>query len=274
MLGLVNEGLGALPGLNLQSLLELIGQFLFATLRIGSFLLTSPLFGAKFVLLPVRILISVSLTIMVVTLNPVLPSIELIGSFRGLVIAFTELVIGISAGLILTIFFAAASLAGEKIAASSGLSMATAVDPTSGSSSPVMAQILTLFLLVIFMSLDGHLVVIRTLIESYEFIPIGGIIKTEPIISAGINAAGLMFTSATLIMLPFAVVLLLIQISIGVITRSAPTLNLFSFAFPITMLAVFFIVHLSMASIGNGLSNLANDAILSMQEMMESLING
>jgi len=274
MLGLVNEGLGALPGLNLQSLLELIGQFLFATLRIGSFLLTSPLFGARFVLLPVRILISVSLTIMVVALNPVLPSIELIGSFRGLVIAFTELVIGISAGLILTIFFAAASLAGEKIAASSGLSMATAVDPTSGSSSPVMAQILTLFLLVIFMSLDGHLVVIRTLIESYEFLPIGGIIKTEPIISAGINAAGLMFTSATLIMLPFAVVLLLIQISIGVITRSAPTLNLFSFAFPITMLAVFFIVHLSMASIGNGLSNLANDAILSMQEMMESLING
>jgi len=274
MLGLVNDGLGALPGLNLQSLLELIGQFLFATLRIGSFLLTSPLFGAKFVLLPVRILISVSLTIMVVTLNPVLPSIELIGSFRGLVIAFTELVIGISAGLILTIFFAAASLAGEKIAASSGLSMATAVDPTSGSSSPVMAQILTLFLLVIFMSLDGHLVVIRTLIESYEFLPIGGIIKTEPIISAGINAAGLMFTSATLIMLPFAVVLLLIQISIGVITRSAPTLNLFSFAFPITMLAVFFIVHLSMTSIGTGLSNLANDAILSMQEMMESLING
>ena len=274
MLGLVNEGLGALPGLNLQSLLELIGQFLFATLRIGSFLLTSPLFGARFVLLPVRILISVSLTIMVVALNPVLPSMELIGSFRGLVIAFTELVIGISAGLILTIFFAAASLAREKIAASSGLSMATAVDPTSGSSSPVMAQILTLFLLVIFMSLDGHLVVIRTLIESYEFLPIGGIIKTEPIISAGINAAGLMFTSATLIMLPFAVVLLLIQISIGVITRSAPTLNLFSFAFPITMLAVFFIVHLSMASIGNGLSNLANDAILSMQEMMESLING
>ena len=274
MLGLVNEGLGALPGLNLQSLLELIGQFLFATLRIGSFLLTSPLFGARFVLLPVRILISVSLTIMVVALNPVLPSMELIGSFRGLVIAFTELVIGISAGLILTIFFAAASLAGEKIAASSGLSMATAVDPTSGSSSPVMAQILTLFLLVIFMSLDGHLVVIRTLIESYEFLPIGGTIKTEPIISAGINAAGLMFTSATIIMLPFAVVLLLIQISIGVITRSAPTLNLFSFAFPITMLAVFFIVHLSMASIGNGLSNLANDAILSMQEMMESLING
>ena len=274
MLSLVNEGVGALPGLNLQNLIELIAQFLFATLRIGSFLLASPLFGARFVILPIRILISVVLTIMVVSLNPILPDIIVIASFQGLVIAVTEIAIGISAGLILTIFFAAASLAGEKIAASSGLSMATAIDPTSGSSSPVMAQILTLFLLVIFMSFDGHLAAVRTIIESYEFLPIGSTPNSQLIISAGISAAGLMFSAATIIMLPFAVVLLLINVSIGVITRSAPTLNLFSFAFPITMLAVFFIVFLSMHSIGSGLSNLANNAILSMQEMMEGLING
>ena len=274
MLGLINQGVGALPGLSLQGLLELVGQFLFASLRIGSFLLASPLFGARFVILPVRILVSVALTIMVVSLNPVLPSVAVIASFQGLVIAITEIVIGVSAGLILTIFFSAAALAGEKIAASSGLSMATAVDPTSGSSSPVMAQILTLFLLVIFTSVDGHLAAIRTIIDSYQFLPIGKVPNTEPMITAGLDAAGLMFSAATVIMLPFAVVLLLLNVSIGVITRSAPTLNLFSFAFPITMLAVFFIIHLSVSSIGSGLSNLAADAIFSMQEMMESMIDG
>jgi flagellar biosynthetic protein FliR len=274
MLALVNEGVGALPGLNLQNLLGLVAQFLFASLRIGSFLLSSPLFGAKFVILPVRILITVSLTIMVVSLNPVLPSIELISSFHGLVIAATEIAIGISAGLVLTIFFAAASLAGEKIAASSGLSMATAVDPTSGSSSPVMAQILTLTLLVLFMSFDGHLIVIRTIIDSYEFLPIGDIPNTDIILTAGLEAAGLMWSSAAVIMLPYAVVLLLIQTAIGVITRSAPTLNLFSFAFPITMMASFFIIFLSAGSLGAGLSNLASNAIISMQTMMESMING
>lgn len=274
MLGLVNHGVGALPGLNLQILIELMGQFLFSSLRIGSFLIASPIFGAKFVILPIRIIMSVALTIMVVSLNPVLPNINVIASFQGVIMGITEIAIGISAGLILTIFFSAASLAGEKIAASSGLSMATAVDPTSGSSSPVMSQILTLFLLIIFMTFDGHLIVIRTIIDSYEFIPIGRAPNFDLIISAGISSAGLMFSAATVIMLPFAVVLLLINLSIGVITRSAPTLNLFSFAFPITMLSVFFIVHVAMPSIATGLAKLATDAIFAMQDMLESMING
>ena len=274
MLSLLNEGIGALPGLNLQSLLELVAQFLFASLRIGSFLLASPLFGAKFVILPVRILISVSLTIMVISLNPILPSVELITSFHGVKMAMTEIIIGVSAGLILTIFFSAVVLAGEKIASSSGLAMATAVDPTSGSSSPVMAQILQLFLLAIFVSLNGHLAVVRTIIDSYTFLPIGSVPDLETIGAAGINSADFMFKTAAVIMLPYAVVLLLINVSIGVITRSAPTLNLFSFAFPITMMSVFFIVFLSVTSLGTGLSNVAGDAIFAMQEMMESLIDG
>ncbi len=274
MLSLLNEGVGALPGLNLQNLLELIAQFLFASLRIGSFLLASPLFGAKFVILPVRILISICLTIMVVSLNPKLPSVTLITSFNGVFIGITEIIIGVSAGLILSIFFAAAALAGEKIASSSGLAMATAVDPASGGSSPVMAQILTLFLLVIFISLDGHLAVLRTVIDSYTFFPIGNIPNTESIGLAGINAAGSMFSIGAVIMLPFAVVLLLINVSIGVITRSAPTLNLFSFAFPITMMSVFFIVFLSVTSLGSGLSNLTANAIFAMQDMIVSIIDG
>ena len=274
MIGLVNEGIGALPGLNLQVLLEIFAQFLFATLRIGAFLLSSPLFGARFVILPVRILMSVGLTVMVVSSNYPIPDIEFIISFRGVVTAMAEIAIGLSAGLILTIIFAAAALAGEKIASSSGLSMATAVDPTSGSSSPVMAQILTLFLLVTFMSFDGHLAVVGTIITSYEFLPIGTFPNASSIIQAGLSAAGFMFSSGAMIMLPFAIVLLLINVSIGVITRSAPTLNLFSFAFPITMLSVFFIIYLAMDNLGGSLTNLAADAILAMQNTMESMIDG
>jgi flagellar biosynthetic protein FliR len=274
MIGLVNEGVGALPGFNLQVLLEILAQFLFATLRIGAFLLSSPLFGARFVILPVRILMSVGLTVMVVSSNYPIPEIEFIISFRGVLTAMAEIAIGLSAGLILTTIFAAAALAGEKIASSSGLSMATAVDPTSGSSSPVMAQILTLFLLVIFMSFDGHLAVVGTIITSYEFLPIGTFPNASSIIQAGLSAAGFMFSSGAMIMLPFAIVLLLINVSIGVITRSAPTLNLFSFAFPITMLSVFFIVYLAMNNLGVSLSNLAADAILAMQNTMESMIDG
>ena len=274
MIELSNSNVGALPGLDLQFIIEKVGQFFFASLRIGAFLLSSPLFGARFVLLPVRIGIIMTITLLIITLNPNIPNIEIISSSNGIATAFTEIAIGLAGGLILTIIFASVSLAGEKIASASGLSMAQQIDPTSGSSSPVVSQILTLFLLVVFLSLDGHLLVIRTIIDSYEFIPIGNYINPEILVEGGIIASKKMFFIAAIIMLPIVIVLLLVNVAIGVITRSAPTLNLFSFGFPITMLGVFFMLYIASSSMGVALSNLVDEAIMIFEEMMGALANG
>ena len=274
MIELSNSNVGALPGLDLQFIIEKVGQFFFASLRIGAFLLSSPLFGARFVLLPVRIGIVMTITLLIISLNPNVPNIEIISSSNGIATAFTEIAIGLAAGLILTIIFASVSLAGEKIAAASGLSMAQQIDPTSGSSSPVVSQILTLFLLVVFLSLDGHLLIIRTIIESYEFIPIGTYVNPEILIEGGIIASKKMFFIAAIIMLPIVIVLLLVNVAIGVITRSAPTLNLFSFGFPITMLGVFFMLYIASSSLGIALSDLVDEAVMIFEDMMGALVNG
>jgi len=274
MIELSESNIGGLPGLDLQFLIEKVGQFFFASLRVGSFILSSPLFGAPFVLLPVRIGIAMTITLLIVSLNPYIPNIENISSSSGVATAFTEIAIGLSAGLILTIIFASVSLAGEKIAASSGLSMAQQIDPTSGSSSPVVSQILNLFLIVIFLSLNGHLIVMHTIIESYSFIPIGTFINPEILVEGGIFASKKMFFIAAMIMLPIVVVLLLVNVAIGVITRSAPTLNLFSFGFPITMLGVFFMLYLAAGSIGVSLSGLIDEAIMIFNETLGALVNG
>ena len=83
-----------------------------------------------------------------------MPNIELLAGPKLLLIIFVELVIGISSGLILKIMFEAASLAGEKIAASTGLSFAGLIDPESGAQTPVLSQILSLFMIVTFLSLE------------------------------------------------------------------------------------------------------------------------
>ena len=98
-------------------------------------------------------------------------------------VIFKEIAIGVTAGLILSIMFSAASLAGEKIATSAGLSYAAQVDPVSGVQTPVVSQILYLFLIMLFLTVDGHLIALRIIIESYKFIPIG----TLPVPSALIN---------------------------------------------------------------------------------------
>jgi len=129
-------------------------------------------------------------------------------------------------------------------------------------------------LLVIFLAIDGHLIVLRTLLDSYEFIPIDSIPTLGILIKSGIGAAGSMFLAATVIMLPVSIILLMVNVSIGIMTRSAPTLNLFSFGFPITLLGTFIFLYLSASTIGFAMSDLVEASIQSMQDMIWSISNG
>ncbi len=274
MFDISQPNIGSLPGLELSIVLDKILLFLFCSVRISAFLISSPIFGAGYVILPVRILFGMVLTLAVFQEQSAILDIQKMTSAIGVILIFKEIALGLSAGLVLTIWFSAASLAGEKIASTSGLAFAAQVDPNTGSSTPVISQILTLFLLVIFLAIDGHLIAIRTLLDSYEFIPIDSMPTLGIMIKSGIGAAGSMFLAATVIMLPVSVFLLMVNLSIGIVTRSAPTLNLFSFGFPITLLGTFIFLYFSATSIGFAMSDLVDAAIQSMQDMIWGLDNG
>ncbi len=265
-----------LPGINLLKLTEVTSGFFLSSIRIGAFLLSSPLFGARYILLPIRILITMMLAVIIFSKLPESFAVNYQEmSFPNiLIIILKEIAIGLTGGLILTIWFSAASLAGEKIATSCGLGYAMQVDPSSGTSSPVISQILNLFLIVIFISVDGHLIILRILLDSYELIPIGANLNYGIMIGNGIAAAGSMFLAATIIMLPIAGLTLMINITIGIITRSAPTLNLFSFGFPITMIGAFIILYFSTNSLAYAFSDLINEAIETFQIYMENIVDG
>ncbi|MDC3311920.1 flagellar biosynthetic protein FliR [Alphaproteobacteria bacterium] len=273
MIPVIAQSMTGLPGVELQSLIDLLLQFFVTMLRIGAFLISSPLLGARWVPLQVRITMGVMLTLVIWQITPPI-SIALITSSQAFLIIFSELVIGLSAGLILTIWFSAVLLAGEKVAGSSGLSFAAQMDPSTGGQTPVVSQIFYLFMLVLFTATDGHLIAIATLLDSYRILPIGVIPSLDIFITAGIQAAGSMFFAAAIIMLPFSIILLLINVSIGIITRSAPSLNLFSIGFPITLIAIFIVFYFSATSLANSLSDLADASLLNLQDIMEALIDG
>ncbi len=265
-----------LPGINLLQLTELTSGFFLSSIRIGAFLLSSPLFGARYVILPIRIVITMMLATMIFSELPenFASNFQETNLPNFLTIVLKEIAIGLTGGLILPIRFSAAALAVEKVATSCGLGYAMQVDPSSGTSSPVISQIFNLFLIVIFVSIDGHLLVLRTLMDSYELIPIGANLNFGIMVANGITAAGSMFLAATIIMLPIAGLTLMINITIGIITRSAPTLNLFSFGFPITMIAAFIILYFSTNSLAFSFSDLIREAIETLQTYIEDLSNG
>ena len=114
------------------------------------------------------------------------------------IVVIAEALIGLSLGLTLTIWFAAASLAGEKIAATTGLGFSQMVDPDTGGQTPVISLLLDLFLITIFLSLNGHLIAIEFLFKSFEIFNINNGIPPFGLVGLGIEAAGAMFYTCLL----------------------------------------------------------------------------
>jgi flagellar biosynthetic protein FliR len=266
-------GVGPLPGVNLQFVMDLLAGLFLASLRIGAFLISSPFFGGSAVPLQVRIIMAVLLGVAVMTTVEV-PDWQAFAGLKGLQVILTELAIGISSGLILTIWFSAVLLAGEKIASSAGLGFAAQIDPDSGGQTPVVSKTFSLFLTVIFLSWNGHLLVLRAVADSYTYLPVGAMPAFPVLIQSGIAAAGSMFFAATIIMLPLTAFLMAINLVIGVITRSAPQLNLFSFGFPISMIGIFVLLYLWVDVLGGAMDDLSHAAAENIQLVLGTMING
>lgn len=261
------------PALALSEAIGLALQFLYAMLRPGAFLLSAPFFSARFVPLPVRIVLSVGLAVAVMgRVN--LPDPEALADLRALRGVFTELAIGLAAGLLLQIVFAAAAMAGDWIAATAGLAFAAQVDPASGSQSPVISQLMTFFLLAVFLAVDGHLLAIDLVLRSYEVLPPGGPVAGGVLIAAGIEAGSAMFDFAARLMLPVVAVLLILNVVIGVVTRSAPQLNIFAFGFPLTITATMLLLYLNAPAQAPVLAYLVDSVLGLMETMLGTAAHG
>jgi flagellar biosynthetic protein FliR len=268
----LNE-VGALPGLSMQFVVQTLATVFLASLRIGAFLIASPFFGGSSVPIQVRIIMAVLLGVFVAS-NVSAPTWQSFDAMTGVQVVLTELMIGIGSGLILTIWFSAALLAGEKIAASAGLGFAAQMDPDSGGQTPVVSKIFSLFLTVLFLSWNGHLVVLDAVLDTYQFLPVGNVPNLKVLITGGLSTAGSMFAAATIIMLPVTGFLVAINLAIGVISRSSPQMNLFAVGFPISMIVVFVLLYMWVDVLGYSLTDLSRSGVDSVRSVLGKMING
>ena len=268
----LNE-VGALPGLSMQFVVQTLATVFLASLRIGAFLIASPFFGGSSVPIQVRIIMAVLLGVSVAS-NVSVPTWQSFDALTGVQVVLTELMIGIGSGLILTIWFSAALLAGEKIAASSGLGFAAQIDPDSGGQTPVVSKIFSLFLTVLFLSWNGHLFVLQAILDTYQFMPVGNVPNLKALITGGLSAAGSMFAAATIIMLPVTGFLVAINLAVGVISRSSPQMNLFAVGFPISMIVVFVLLYMWVDVLGYSLTDLSQSGVESVRSVLGKMTNG
>lgn len=263
----MDSAIFTLPGLDLARLADLVAAQLFAMLRIGAFLIAAPVFGGRFVPLPIRIVATVCLSL-IVPQQYQMPDADTLAALSAVPMALAEIALGVTAGLVLTILFGAASLAGDRVANAAGLGFAMQIDPSATGQTPVLAQLFSLTLMMVFLGMDGHLHALRIVLDSYAAFPPGASLDVAGLARAGILAGVSMFALGASLMLPVVAGLLVLNLSVGVLTRSAPQLNLFSVGFPITILMMFVLLWLSAPNMLLGFSDLVNDALRNLHDLI------
>ena len=226
--------------------------------RISGVCMVAPIFGALFVPTPVRVVFAVVITIVVLQFQPPVPPQEL-----GLMLVpalVREVVIGIAMGFVAQMIFDAVVVGGQTVAMSMGLGFATMVDPSRGSV-PVLSQFYLIIATLLFLALNAHLALLRIVIDSFTLLPAGSATLSGASAASVVAFGSTLFASAIKLALPAVVALLIVNLAFGVMSRAAPSMNLFAVGFPVTMLIGFCILTFGVANSAPALRELIDRAL-------------
>ena len=255
-------------GLEQQLLLWLL-----AMIRPGAAFLAAPVFGANSVPVQLRLVLALGVGIPAASIAGFTLPPEGIVSFSGVMIILGEVILGLAMGFAVQIGFAAVQLGGEAISNSMGLGFASMADPTTGTSSPAVGQFLGMLATFLFLSTGGHLVFCGIIVDSFRTLPPGESWLTAEAVGNMARFGGLVFAGGLTIALPVGFAMMIVQIVMGLITRSTPTLNLFAVGVPATVLAGVILLAMATPAMADSIMS-AIAAGLDQAKIMAGLRNG
>lgn len=224
-----------------------MASFMFPLARVMGLIAAAPIFSNRAFQARIRLGLGAMMTF---ALLPTLPPSGLtVGSWPGLMALTQQMLIGIALGFTIRIVFAAVDLAGELIGLQMGLGFAMFYDPDNSAQSPVIAEFLGLLATLIFLSINGHLMLLAVLGNSFEWWPIGADLFPANGWLAIARWGSTLFSAGLMLALPLIAALLVVNIALAVLTRAAPALNLFAIGFPVTLIAGFVMLLLSLSFI-------------------------
>ncbi|NVK42663.1 MAG: flagellar type III secretion system protein FliR [Oceanospirillaceae bacterium] len=245
------------------SLLEIeqwVAGFLWPLFRVASFFMAIPLIGSS--LVPGRIRLGLSLLVTML-LVPVLPPMPLFDGFslQSYLIIAQQILIGAAMGFMVQLLLQVFVVGGQLISTQMGLGFASVSDPVNGVSVVVLSQFFLQLTMLLFLAMNGHLVMIDALAQSFVRIPVGLNGIDQSIFIEVARTGGWMFASALLMALPAITALLVINFAFGIITKAAPQLNIFAIGFPFTMLMGLLIAWVSLGGLLGQYQRIAGEAL-------------
>ncbi|KIN13149.1 flagellar biosynthetic protein FliR [Halomonas sp. ATBC28] len=244
--------------------------FLWPFARITAFMAASPLWGHSSVPNQAKVGLAALIAIVIAPILPAMPDIAVM-SWAGVGIMIEQILIGLAMGLVMHIMFAVVQAAGDFIGLQMGLAFASFFDASSGTNIMVLSRILYMITLLMFLAMNGHLMVLETLIMSFQTLPIGiGTFNPDAFILLS-RYAGTIFASGMLLALPLVGSLLTINLALGILNRSAPQLTVFNIGFPTSLIVGLILMMVLMTDINRFLQRLFTQGLEFMQTLIETM---
>lgn len=253
--------------INYDQLVNELVWYLLPIFRVAAFVMAAPILSTAMIPMNVRVILSVAITVAIfpsltpdISIDPV--SLEMV------LLILQQVLIGVSLGFVMQFIFAAVVMGGQIIGMQMGLGFAQMMDPQTGVSVPVVSQFYNIIAVLLFLSINGHLVLIQILGESFNVLPIGGVGMPLSAIEALVYYSAWVFSGALIMVLPAVVALLMINMVMGVMTRATPQMNIFAVGFSITITAGFIVIMVTLSTALPQLSMLFNEGFSFMRDMM------
>ncbi len=241
-------------------------QYFFPFVRMGACFLAAPIFAARFVPARVRLLLAGAVSIIVAPLIPI-PAIAPF-SIEGVIVTIHQVIIGLAIAFILQLIFDALAMGGQLLSNTMGLGFAYNVDPLRGVGTPVLGQFYMILVTLTFLALNGHLLLIELLAQGFTTMPVGtnglGPDQLWTVVAWGSQ----LFSGAVMVALPGMTALLVVNLAFGVMSRAAPSLNLFAVGFPISLIFGLVIIYVGLPAVQSTFAGSLELAFELIRELM------
>lgn len=240
---------------------------LFVMVRVGATFIAAPVFGAVSMPVQVRVALAGAIGVLVLGSHTIVPPTQIF-SIATFMAVTAEALVGLAIGFILQIAFAAPLLAGELIGNSMGIGFASAIDPQNGRSSSALGQFMMTLLTLLFLSVNGHLMLVELVVKSYDALPPGDAWLRPAQLRDIAMFGGYAFAAGFLLALPVGFLLLCLNLVLGMLSRSAPALNLFAVGLPMSLAVGVVALAVAFPAMGDYLLVIVREALAAAQRLV------
>ncbi|MHA1066717.1 flagellar biosynthetic protein FliR [Enterobacter ludwigii] len=244
-------------------LLQTFGRIWWPFLRIGSAFAVLPLLGYALFPVQVRVMLALLISVLAAPLLPVMPAVDPL-SLHAVLLCMEQVFLGTMMALFPVCLIQVMVLVGELLSMQMGLSMARMNDPVNGLSVPVLGSFFSNIGLLLYASMNGHLVMLEVLIESFKVWEVGsGIYKLNA--SKLIPLFSWLIAASLMLSLPAMIAMYLVNFTFGILSRVAPSLNIFVLGFPMALICGFICILLTLSGLPERFASLAHDIFLGVR---------